>query len=86
VLFGGFTDEAAVNLCRDTDHEPAGVGAFRQRLGNRLAGCSQAGEHVTHDIGEARECVNRVGASQDSDGNSATVATCSPSSADHVTR
>jgi len=54
VLFGGFTDEAAVNLCRDTDHEPAGVGTFRQRLGNRLAGRSQAGEHVTHDIGEAR--------------------------------
>jgi hypothetical protein len=55
MLFGSFAGKAAVNLCRDTNHEPARIGAFRQRLGDRLAGCSQIGEHVTHDIGEARE-------------------------------
>ena len=61
MLFGSFADEATVNLCRDTYHEPAGVRAFRQRLGNRFAGCSQIGEHVTHDIGKTPECFNLGG-------------------------
>ena len=61
MLFGSFADKATVNLCRDTHHEPARVGAFRQRLGDRLTGYSQIGEHVTHDSGETRECFNRGG-------------------------
>jgi len=61
MLFGGFANKATVNLRRDTHHEPARVDAFRQRRGDRLAGCSQIGEHVTHDIGETRECFNRRG-------------------------
>jgi hypothetical protein len=61
MLFGSFTDKATVNLCRDTHHEPARIGAFRQRLGNRLTGCSQIGEHVPHDISKTRECFTRGG-------------------------
>ncbi len=59
MLFGSFTGKATVNLCRDTHYEPAGIGAFRQRLGNRLTRCSQIGEHVTHDISQTRECFPR---------------------------
>ncbi len=44
MLFGSVADKTAVNLCRDTHHEPARIGAFRQRLWNRLAGCSQVGQ------------------------------------------
>jgi hypothetical protein len=51
MLFGSFADKTAMKLCRNTHHEPARIGAFRQRLWNWLAGCSQVGEHVTHDIG-----------------------------------
>ena len=58
MLFGSVADKAAVNLCGNTHHEPARIGAFRQRFWNRLAGCSQVGENVTHDIGETRECFN----------------------------
>ena len=61
MLFGSFADKTAVNLCRNTHHEPARIGALRQRLWNRLTGCSQVGEHVTHDIGETLECFNRRG-------------------------
>ena len=28
---------------------------------NRLGGCGQVGKHVTHDIGETRECFNLGG-------------------------
>ena len=61
MLFGRVADKAAVNLCRNSNDEPARIGAFRQRFWNRLAGRSQVGEHVTHDIGETRECFNRGG-------------------------
>ena len=61
MLFGSFADKTAVNLCRNAHYESARIGAFRQRLRNRLAGCSQVGEDVTHDIGETRESFNRGG-------------------------
>jgi hypothetical protein len=86
MLFGSFADKATVNLRGDTHHEPARVGAFRQRFGDSFAGRNEIGEDVTHHVGEARESLDRVPASQDSDGSSATVATCSPSSTDHATR
>jgi hypothetical protein len=43
VLFGGFAGKAAVNLCRNTHHEPARVCAVRQRLRDRLTRCGQVG-------------------------------------------
>ena len=60
MLLGGFADKAAVDLCRDAHHEPAGVGTFRQGRGNRFAGCGQVGKHVAHDIGQARESFDRA--------------------------
>ena len=61
MLFSSFEDKTTVNLCRDAHHERAGVGAFRQRPGDRLAGCSQIGQHVTHDIGQTLKCFAWVG-------------------------
>jgi hypothetical protein len=61
MLFRGFADKTAVNLCRNTHHEPARISTFRQRLRNRLAGGSQVGEHLTHDIGKTRERLDRGG-------------------------
>jgi hypothetical protein len=61
VLFSGFADKTAVNLCRDAHHKPAGVGALRQRLGNWIAHCRQVSEHVANDIGNAAQCFNLGG-------------------------
>lgn len=52
MLLGSFAGKTAVNLGRNTHHEPARLAALRQGLWDRLAGCSQVGEDVTHDIGE----------------------------------
>lgn len=52
MLLGGLADQATVDLGRDPYDEPARVRAFRQGLGNRLAGRSQVGEHVAYDIGD----------------------------------
>ena len=61
MLFCSFAGKAAVHFCRNAHYEPARIGAFRQRLWDRLAGYSQVGEYVAHDASETRECFNRGG-------------------------
>ena len=58
MLLGSFARKTAVDLGRNTHHEPGRIAALRQGLWDWLAGSSQVGEDVTHDIGETFECFN----------------------------
>lgn len=86
MLLGGLDRESAVQALSDPEVELARVAPLRQRFGDGLTLRRQIGHGVSDQVNQPLQGSRlRVGEPRQR-GNSAQLATNSPSSTDHVTR